>query len=131
MATQKSHVRDIAATYYQTANGGANGLVGPVVPVGKRMHVVYAKIAHTSTTPCVLSMFRDGAGMSVPLDVNYIPGSGTNGVGGDFRDLGEASIDFHESIESPIYILEAGQQIGFDSQPAVTVYVTITAYIEP
>jgi len=125
-AVNVRHLRHISVNYYATATGG-NVAVGPVVPAGKRRMVFYVKIWHDSPDAQVLSLFRDGAVGAVPLDDVSLPGSGAGG----FSGIGDQMWDYSLNIESPVYILEPGEQLGMGVPVDVNGYILINCYDEP
>lgn len=131
MAVTRSHLRQISRNAYATTTIGANAALGPVVPAGKKMHVHYAKFWQDGQTGKIVILFRDGATGSVALDYQSLPGYGASG---GMEGAGEPHIELSLNIDTSIYILESGQQMGIGSAAVIgpaNAFGLIGYYFEP
>jgi hypothetical protein len=128
MARNRSHLRQLSRNYYGTSvGGGPNVAIGAAVPVGKQRFIFLVRVWHNNVFPSLVSLFRDGIAGAVPLDYFDLPGIG--GVAG--FEIGDTSLELALNIESPIYILESGEQLGLGFLAANNSHILVCGYDEP
>lgn len=127
MTVNIKHLRQIARNDYGVAAAGVFAAVGNVVPLGKRRYIFFVRVWQDNVAPQFIRIFRDGNVGAVPLDITHLPGVGTlaNFV------IGDPVCEICMNIETPVYILESGEQLGIGSPLATNSYILACGYDEP
>jgi len=121
------HLRHISRNYYGLAAAGVFAAIGAAVPAGKRRYIFFVRVWHDSPNSQFIRIFRDGNVGAVPMDYFQLPGIGAL-VG---FEVGNPIAELALNIETPIYILESGEQLGIGSPLVTNSYILVCGYDEP
>jgi hypothetical protein len=135
MAVDRGHLRHLSRTLYGSCAGATAAAVGAVVPTGKRRYIHYVKVWQNGVggngTPHIVVILN--AGTSNAMDCFCLAGSGLSTY--DFEDIGEPLAQETFNVDTPVYVLESGQQLGIsslsDPTPPDNSYILVNYYDEP